>query len=86
MAAAAGMAVAAAACLHSRRRGAKVQTVYGWVTLIKDGTELVAERPRLNAGEQRKHMELWRRRERDSVPRGAGARQEGEQEEQRRAR
>ena len=35
----------------------------GWVTLIKEGTELVAQRPRLNAGERRKHMELWARRD-----------------------
>ena len=28
----------------------------GWVTLVKDGAELVAERPRLNAGERQKHI------------------------------
>ena len=35
----------------------------GWVTLVKNGAELVAERPRLNAGERQKHMELWKSRE-----------------------
>ena len=35
----------------------------GWVTILKDGYELVAQRPRLNAGERRKHLELWARRE-----------------------
>lgn len=35
----------------------------GWVTLYKDGSELVAPRPRLLAGERRRNMELWARRD-----------------------
>ena len=33
------------------------------MTLFKEGAELVAPRPRLNAGERRRTMELWARRE-----------------------
>ena len=46
-----------------RGSGKGSSLVRGWVTLLKDGAELVAPRPRLNAGERRKHMELWVRRE-----------------------
>ena len=39
------------------------QALGGWVTLYKEGAELVAPRPRLHAGERRRNMELWARRE-----------------------
>ena len=45
------------------QRGKSSGPVRGWVTLYKHGAELVAQRPRLNAGERRKHLELWARRD-----------------------
>ena len=44
-------------------RKKKRPTLQGWVTLSKGGADLVARRPRLNAGERRTHLELWASRE-----------------------
>lgn len=43
----------------------------GWVTLMKNGAELVAERPRLNASERQKHMALWKSRDSNDKARKA---------------
>ena len=44
-------------------RRAQVDSQRGWVTLVKSGEELVAQRPRLNASERQQALELWRSRE-----------------------
>ena len=47
----------------SRRKKVAGPQPRGWVTISKDGKELVGQRPRLNAGERRRYLELWASRE-----------------------
>ena len=59
----AGSATGSAMGTARSGRKTKRRPLRGWVTFVKKGAELVAPRPRLDAGERRKHMELWARRE-----------------------